>query len=198
MKLKMGLFFSVFLCIAIFSNLCAQKVTDLLSLPAINYNATHYTLQNAYQPNDNHYKQVYFSGNENSHHFSSMVQVEVVYGQDSLRNLFQYKLNELEALKKSDPVCDYSYEINSKTGEYFLCYLSSVQKNKNTDIVEWNAFRYKPVPTNNGSIGVMLFTVTKRAYKRECPAFLEDAKSKKSTWMNDLMSFAMPEFRAIQ
>lgn len=197
MKRKIELLFSC-LSLSVFSCLHAQNTRDLLSIPAITYNSTNYALQNAYQPNDNHYKQVYFSKNENAHHFSSMVQIEVTYGQDSLRNLFQYKINELEAQKKIDPICDYSYEINSKTGEYFLCYLSSVQKNKNTDIIEWNAFHYKPVSTNNGSVGVMLFSFTKRANKKECTAFLEDAKNNKMAWMKDLMSFAIPEVKAIQ
>lgn len=195
LKLKKSIFC---LCMALSLSANAQKITDHLTIPSVYYNSINYQLSGANQVNENHYKQLYLSNHENQKNFSSMIQIEVIFTSDSISHIFKYKLDELEAQKKEKQVIDYSYVVNDKSGEYTLSYLSRSQKNKNTEIVEWNAYRYKSIPSEDNSNGIMLFSITKRASKQNDTAFLNEANNNKSQWMNSLSTFGLPTIHLVK
>ncbi len=173
----------------------AQNISDLLSVPVINFNSTNYKLSGAQHPRSDHYKQIYLPNNQKQSNFSSMIQIEVVYSEDSIENIFQQKINELEALKKQDKTCEYSIEKNANTGEYLLNFITSTEKNKKISLVEWNAYRYKSIAGPNGTNGIMLFSITKRALGKNSTNFLTESKNNRTSWTSEISNFSLPTIK---
>jgi hypothetical protein len=63
------------------------------------------------------------------------------------------------------------------------------------DIVEWNAYRYKPYTDKAGHKGVLLFGISHRAYIEEIIPFLKSLKEYKSGQMRGLIAYPMPEIQ---
>ncbi len=176
----------------------AQNVKDQLSVPAINFGSQTFKLSGTQHPGNNHYKQIYLPNNEKQNNFNSMIQIEVVYGEDSVQNIFQQKINELESLKKKDKLCDYTTVKNPDTGEYQINFTSSYEKNKKTSLVEWNSYRYKVISGQDGTNGIILFAITKRASGKNCTAFIEEIKSNRENWTSSIKNFNLPNIKPIE
>lgn len=143
-------------------------------------------------PSFNYYKQEYIGSKDNLEKFKKMVLVEVLFSEQKPIELVQAKIAELKKLKEVNPIVN--YEVFQKNGEIILDFLLSENSpdGKKINIIERNVYRYKAI-TDKGQNGIMLFSVSERAYSNEADTFLSSLKNTKSILTNSVAAFVLPK-----
>ncbi|WP_345206453.1 hypothetical protein [Chryseobacterium ginsengisoli] len=145
-------------------------------------------------PSSDYYKQEYLSSNEKLEHYNKLIIIEFVEGDFSLDKVVDQKVNEIENLKKNNPLVNYNvYENN---GEYILDFLVSENSKdgKEIEIVERNVYRYKLI-SNSEKNGVMLFAVSERAYENNINSFFENLKNNNTDLIEVVGNYQLPNIK---
>lgn len=170
-----------------------NKVNDYLNVPGpINLNQKEYNLAWSSHPNENYFKQEYLSPKENINQYNSMVLIEFVKGNFTLKDIIDQKIGELQEAKKTNPVVN--YQVLENNGEYILDFLVSENSKDGKEILiaERNIYRYKLINSSKNK-GVLLFAVSERGYKKNMDDFFNNLKTNSSQLIEIVGNFKLPD-----
>lgn len=172
-----------------------SKVNYLKTPDPLSFNNTAFSLAWTSHPTGQYYKQEYLPKEENLNSFKSMLLLEVVTSGLTPKDAMEAKVNELKAMKPANPFVNFENFYNKEKDEYVLDFVvtANTPDGKDISIAERNVYRYKKYTGSNGSTGVILFGVSKRAYGAEAKKFVAGltAASRKDL-VNKVMVFVYP------
>jgi len=170
-----------------------NKVNDYLNVPGpVKLNQKEYNLVWSSHPNENYFKQEYLNPKENINQYNSMVLIEFVKGDFTLKDAIGQKVGELQEMKKTNPVIN--YKILEKGEEYILDFLISENSKDGKEIliVERNVYRYKLI--NDGkNKGILLFAVSERGYEKNMDEFFTNLKNNSSQLIEIVGNYKLPD-----
>ena len=170
-----------------------EPAVERLSVPGpIMFGADTYRLSWSSHPSANYYKQEYLPDGQTSERFQQMVLVEATLQEADVERVVASQVQWLDKRKATDPVVNYAILKNPKTGEAILDFLLSSDEPKLDYVVEWNAYRYAPLPQKDGKLGVLLFGITRRAYGDDSTNFLRALKATRPQEIDALAKYALP------
>jgi hypothetical protein len=181
--------FLLFLSIVVNS----QNVENYLETEkTIKFDNQNYDLVWSSHPNETYYKQEYLTKEQTLEKFKSMVTIDFLKGEFKVKDLVNQKIQELEKAKKSNPIVNFT--VLEKDGETIIDFLMSVSSTdgKKLLIVERNIYRYTNIETANTK-GLLLFSVSKRAYENEIGEFFENLKKDKNSLIMKVGNFEIPK-----
>ncbi len=175
-----------------------KPVTDFISVPGpISFDSKSYVLNWTSHPDANFYKQEYLVKGELAGKFKTMVLIDVITGQQELKDIIAAKLAELKKIKESNPIVNYEIIRNAQTNEYILDFLLTANApDGSISIIERNVYRYKAFSDKSGKNGIMLFGVSNRAYgAAAADQLLVSLKKIRKDLINKVSQFKMPELK---
>jgi hypothetical protein len=181
--------FLLFLSIVVNS----QNVENYLETEKkIKFDNQNYDLVWSSHANETYYKQEYLTKEQTLEKFKSMVTIDFLKGEFKVKDLVNQKIQELEKAKKSNPIVNFT--VLEKDGETIIDFLMSVSSTdgKKLLIVERNIYRYTNIETANTK-GLLLFSVSKRAYENEIGEFFENLKKDKNSLIMKVGNFEIPK-----
>lgn len=170
-----------------------NKVNDYLNVPGpVSLNQKEYNLAWSSHPNGNYFKQEYLNSKENINHYNSMVLIEFVKGDFTLKDVIDQKVGELQEMKKNNPIVN--YQILENNGEYILDFLISENSKDGKEILiaERNIYRYKLI-NNSKNKGVLLFAVSERGYEKNMDVFFNNLKTNSSQLIEIVGNYKLPD-----
>ena len=183
----------LFLIVPLFYIKAQNTVNDYLNVSGpINLNQKEYKLVWSSHPNENYFKQEYLNPKENINQYNSMVLIEFVKGDFTLKDIIDQKVSELQAIKKTNPVVN--YQVLENNGEYILDFLLSENSKDGKEILiaERNIYRYKLINRNKNK-GVLLFAVSERGYEKNMDAFFDNLKTNSSQLIEIVGNYKIPD-----
>ena len=171
----------------------SQNVENYLETEkTIKFDNQNYDLVWSSHPNEVYYKQEYLTKEQTLEKFKSMVTIDFLKGELKVKDLVNQKIQELEKAKKSNPIVNFT--VLEKDGETIIDFLMSVssKNGKKLLIVERNIYRYTNIETGNTK-GLLLFSVSKRAYENEIGEFFENLKKDKNSLIMKVGNFEIPK-----
>ncbi|WP_374459848.1 hypothetical protein [Chryseobacterium taeanense] len=182
----------IFLLLPFFSLTAQNKVAEYLSIPGpIIIDSKNYHLAWSSHPNNSYYKQEYLAPNENIEKYSTLIMIDFLKGNFTLEDAINQKVSELEKMKQSNPIVNYTtYENN---GEYMLDFILSKNSDDGKEILiaERNIYRYKLI-TDKKNKGVLLFGISERAYKENIEYFFNNLKNNSSSLVEMIGNYNLP------
>ncbi len=188
-KLKLTITLLIFQIIGINAQ---SKIVDYLNVPGpINIDNKIYNLAWSSHPNQNYYKQEYLTSDEKIEKYNKMLLIEYVEGNYTLDQVVGQKVNELENMKKQNPIVN--YKVYENNGEYILDFLltENSKNGKEIKIAERNVYRYKLVSNDNKN-GILLFAVSERAYENTLNDFFDNLKNRSSDLIESVGNYQIP------
>ncbi|MEN3931705.1 hypothetical protein WJT86_11630 [Microvirga sp. W0021] len=170
-----------------------SKVNDLLNAPGpINYDSIDYHLAWTAE-NPNYYKHEYVPSGETVERYKSMLLLELLTGNASVKDAAASQAWLISKRKKTDPVANMSLSAKNDSEELLLDFVMSARDAKGELIVEWNAYRYLPYTGPDGEKGVLLFAISRRAYgDTDTMAFMKQLKEIRSHNLKALVKTPVP------
>lgn len=182
----------IFILLPFFSLTAQNKIAEYLSTPGpITIDSKNYHLAWSSHPNNNYYKQEYLAPNENLEKYNTLIMIDFVKGDFTLEDVINQKVSELEKMKQSNPIVNYTtYENN---GEYMLDFILSKNSDDGKEILiaERNVYRYKLI-TDGKNKGVLLFGISERAYKENIESFFNNLKNNSSSLVEMIGNYNLP------
>jgi len=187
---------SVAAAITILAALPIAAQSEMLGVPGpISFKGEDYALAWTSQPSDNYVKQEYVPEGQGVENYEDMILVEALTGKMTPMEAAATKVQSLEARKGRDPVLNYDVLQNDATGEVLLDFLVS-DLEANPIIVEWNAYRYRPLP--NGE-GVVLMGISRRGYDEAGAAsFMTGLGAMRSEAIDALAAMSFPKVSIVR
>ncbi len=163
----------------------------------IKFEDTDYYFAWSSRPYDFYMLQEYLPEGETFEHYNQMFTVSVMFVGDApmkADKAVEFKIAELEEVKKTDPMCNYlAYE---NDGDYLLDFIVSKSDDKGKlEFVEVDIHYYRDIEIN-GIKAVYLLFYSCRAYGDDIKPFLKSLPDKRDKWHEDITSLKiMPEFK---
>ena len=152
-----------------------------------------YDLSWSTHPVANFYKQEYLAKGESVNKYKMMILLDVVTGEENIKNVVATKVAELKKLKQGNPVVNYEVIDNPKTGEFMIDFLLTANAPDGTiSIVERNVYRYKTFTGKSGQQGILLFGVSTRGYGAGIGQFFASLKTNRKELISKVAQFKMP------
>lgn len=167
-----------------------SDATDRIGVPGpISFDGTDYVLAWSSNPSEGYYKQEYVPAGQTVETYTRMVLVEAAAGTD-VTTVLAAQVDMLNKRKASDPLVNMDIIMNDRTGEAVLDFIMSAKDEQGAYIVEWNAYRYSPLPDDKG---VSLFAISHRAYgDDDVRAFLGNLRTVRPGQINALAQAPAP------
>ena len=146
----------------------------------------------AAHPSPYYYKQEYLPPGQTSERFQRMVSIEAIVRGVDVNGAVAAQIKMLNKREATDPSVHFAVLRNPKSGEIILDFIVSAQ---NSNIVEWNAYRYAALQGKGGKSGVLLFGISRRAYGGDTTNFLRGLKSARPAGINALAKYPLPVIR---
>lgn len=172
----------------------AQTPKDYLHVPGpLSFDKVDYQLAWSSHPSEVYYKHEYLAAGDTLEHFKKLLMLEVVVSNIPLKNAVSQKVAELKALKKTNPVVNYTQ--TEKNGEFILDFTISENSanGKQINILERNVYRYKSFKTKSGQDCILLFAISERTYGKEAGKYLANLKKNRAELVNKVSDFTIPE-----
>jgi hypothetical protein len=165
-------------------------VTDYIGIPRpIMFNNEQYDLVWSTETKKYYFKQEYIRKVDKLETFNKLFTIDLLIGDNDLRQLVSSKIAELDRLKQTNPVVN--YQIFEKDDEIMLDFLLSQNSadGKQIKIIERNVYRYKQIMFEDNKKGVLLFAFSSRGYENKIEDFLNALKKNRSDALNHLGAF---------
>jgi hypothetical protein len=171
-------------------------ITDYLNVPGpIQFNDTSYNLVWSSHPVYTYFKAEYLPTGDTVERFHKMLMLDLLLGNMKVTDITSQKIAELEKLKKTNPVINYTYFENpDKKGEAILDFI--ISENTPSGLVstlEWNIYHYKKFTDKSGHKGVLLFGISIRSYGNDIDAFLPSLKSYRNIVLPKFIECPIPQ-----
>ena len=152
-----------------------------------------YRLNWSAHPDASLYKQEYLIAGDVFPKYKSMVTIDFVLTESTVNQAVDTKLRELESLKRTNPIVQYTIVSNAATGEKIIdCLIGNNAAEERDNLVERDVFRFKAVKTKSGQRGILLFMVSNRKYGPEITPFLTELKADKPLLVNEVAKLSLP------
>ncbi|WP_018619521.1 hypothetical protein [Spirosoma luteum] len=139
------------------------------------------------------YKQEYLVAGDSFPKYKSMVTIDFVLTESTVDQAVDTKLRELEGLKRTNPIVQYTIVSNAATGEKIIdCLIGNNAADEQNNLVERDVFRFKAVKTKSGKRGILLFMVSNRKYGPGVTPFLTKLKTDKPLLINEVAELPLP------
>lgn len=140
---------------------------------ALKFDNENYGLVWSSHPNKNYYKQEYLTAEQSLEKYKSMILIDFVKGDFSVKDAVNVKLQELEKAKELNLVV--SYTVLEKGEDTMIDFLMAAKSNDGKEIliVERNVYRYVKVKTKQTN-GVLVFAVSEEHTKVKLTLFLRN------------------------
>ncbi|REG76873.1 hypothetical protein [Algoriphagus antarcticus] len=171
----------------------SQNVENYLETEkTIKFDNQNYNLVWSSHPNEVYYKQEYLTKEQTLEKFKSMVTIDFLKGEFKVKDLVNQKIQELEKAKETNPIINFT--VLEKDGETIIDFIMSVssEDGKKLLVVERNIYRYTNIETEKTK-GLLLFSVSKRAYENEISEFFENLKKNKNSLIMKVGNFEIPK-----
>ena len=171
----------------------AGQVVEYLSVPGpVKINGLEYRLAWSSHPNPRFYKQEYVPQGQSVERFDDMFMIDVLTDNASPVEMATEMAGKLAALKQDNPVVNFDLLISDDGKEALLDFLMSATGSDGIQILEWNAYRYRP----HGETGAVVYAVSRRAYGEDMIPFLRDElKAYRQRVIDELGRTELPEIR---
>jgi len=116
------------------------------------------------EPAPDYAKYEYLPQDEELPHYRNMLLLERLTNGMGVADVVRSQVEFLNQRKESDPVVNHRLINNESTGEYLLDFVLSGETQDGEAIIEWNAYRYSPWRSADGTQGVQLYGYSARAY----------------------------------
>jgi len=193
---------SILLATILFTaNSFAQKAKEYLDVPGpIVFEKASYQLDWSSHPTNNFYKQEYLVKGDISGKYKTMVLMDVLLTDRSVKEIAGDKIAELKKIKETNPVVNYEIMDNPASGEYMLDFLltANTVDGKNISIVERNVYRYKTFTDKTGKKGILLFGVSTRGYGNGIDNFFASLKTNKKSLVDAVAKYNIPAITIIK
>ena len=174
----------------------ADDIVNYYNTPIdLAFNNLNYKLSWSAHPNASYYKQEYVAMGQTAEHFNDMILIDFLITDMDVKDVAQSQIVMLLERKKTDMVCNYQVVKNEQTGDYILDFVMSEGSGDRINIVEWNAYHYKPYTDKAGHKGVLLLGVSHRAYADDTMKFLRSLKNYRTETMKKLSVYPVPEIQ---
>lgn len=177
----------------VFQGTAVAQVKDYLKIPGpLQVDTTTFHLAWSLNPSPNYIKQEYLPEGQSLEKFHSMVTIDFVKGNYTAEEVIKTKVNELDALKKSNP--NVNYKVYEKENEFILDFLLSQNSpdGEKILIIERNVYRYHTIQAK-GKEGLLVFCVSERAYEDSIANFFENLKANQMNLVNSVGALQLPE-----
>ena len=160
----------------------------------IKFDDKNYDLVWSSHPNENYYKQEYLTIGQNLEKFKSMILIDFIKGDFSVKDAVNAKVQELENAKKSNPIVNYN--VLEKDGETIIDFLMSASSKdgKKLLVVERNVYRYSKID-NKETKGILVFAVSERAYEGEINDLFTKLKEDKYSLIIKVGNLEIPNIK---
>lgn len=171
-----------------------KPVTDYLHVPGpIRFEDKSYDLSWAAHPAANFYKQEYLVKDDDASKFHTMILVDVVTGETTIKNVVAAKVAELKKMKEGNPMINYEVVKDPKSGEYMIDFLLTANApDGSVSIAERNVYRYKLFADKAGHTGVLLFGISSRVYGSDVTPFFVSLKSNRKDLTGKVAQVVIP------
>ena len=137
------------------------------------FNDTVFNLAWAAHPDETYYVQEYLPEGENVETFDQMLAVHVFLREVKPKKAVEQKAKELKKRSKIDPVCNYAIWNSPDKSEYIIDFIVGESENNISTLVEFDIYRYKEIPLDNGEKGLMVLMYCKRGYRPNIRLFFK-------------------------
>ena len=135
--------------------------------PSITFTGINFLLAQQSNPTPDYRKAEYLPPEQQLPHYHKMLMLEQLSNGLTASQVVQSQLDFLIQRQPSDPVAQHRLISNEATGEFLLDFVLSGQDPERGIIIEWNAYRYSPQSSADGSMGVLLLGYSARSYGDE-------------------------------
>ncbi len=188
---KLFLFFTF---LSLFTN--AQNPVEHIGVKGpLKFDGQTYNLSWSDKPAATYFIQEYLPANENMANFVHLMTIHLFVVDMSTRDAANSKIKELEARKKTDPVCNYQVTESPDGKEYMVDFLLSESKNDEMTIVEFNIYRFVQVDLGNGKKAIEVYAYSKRSYGDDITPFLKNLASDRTNMLNEMITAKVPEIK---
>lgn len=173
-----------------------KPANEYLNVPGpVVFENKSYLLDWSSHPVTNFYKQEYLVKGDTAGKYKTMLMIDVIVSNKSIKDVVAEKIAELKKMKLSNPVVNYETFDNTASGEYMLDFILSANTpdGKHISIVERNVYRYKTFTDKSGNKGIMLFGVSTRGYGNDIDSFFAALKTNKKELVNQVAKYKLPE-----
>ena len=172
---------------------------DKLGVPGpLRFGKTPFYLAWSGQANSNSFTQEYLPKGERVDRFQQMLTVAVITNVSDIKAVVNAKVNELEARKQTDAVCNYQVLSNPDKQEIILDFLVSQDITQpQGGVVEFNVYRYQQLSLGGGKTGTLLYFYSKRSYGSNIDSFLKSLPPVRAEAIATMAAAAMPVIKLI-
>lgn len=169
------------------------EVKDLLGIKdPLEFNATTFEPAWSDKSRDNYYIQEYLPPGEKVENFNQMMSIHLFLTDLTVNEMAAKKTGELEDRKKSDPLCNYSSFKSPDGKEIIVDFILSEDKEGQIPIIEFNAYRYKQIDTGKDNKGIIIYAYSKRSYGDDINSFLENLKTDRIKYLDEMSKTTVP------
>jgi len=167
---------------------------NYLNTPAaLSFNNLAYGLSWTSHPSADYYKQEYIPKGETAEKFTSMLMLEVLTSNVSVKDVVANKMAELQRMKAGNPYVKFETTNNPATGEYILDFtVTANSQNGQILIAERNVYRYNALANKTGGKGVLLLGMSVRSYGAGAKKFLADVEAGRPVLVKKVKEFKIP------
>jgi len=145
------------------------------------------------EPSPDYVKYEYLPQDEELPYYENMLLLERVSNGMGAADVVRSQVEFLNQRKESDPVVNHRLINNESSGEYLLDFVLSGETQDGETIIEWNAYRYSPWRSADGTQGVQLYGYSARAYGDDNGReFLTDLRETRAQIIQALASTSVP------
>ncbi len=175
-----------------------QDPIERLGVPGpLDFHKTSYSLAWSSKPNDFYFIQEYLPKGEESAHFNQMLNIDLLVKDISVNDAVEKKVEELDARKKSDPLCQDEVTTSPDGSESIVDFVMSEHKGEELTVMEFNVYRYRQVDLGNKKKGLLFFAYSKRAYGDDITPLLKNLSSVRQEFINAMILSEMPSIHLI-
>jgi len=169
----------------------AQPTSNAPSPPgSIQFMGETFSLRWESHPTPDHHLYEYFPPNQNRPRYHTMLLLDKVTNGLTPSEAVNQKMEFLKQRKGTDPVVTFDFFKHEASGEFILDFLVSENINGIGDVLEWDVYRYIPIPE-----GGILIGHSARAYNEEDGTDLLTTRTEfRQQIINALASLSVPQF----
>ncbi len=173
-----------------------KTAKDNIGVPGpLTFNKTSFKLAWSDKPNDGYFIQEYLPAGETVTDFKNMLTIHFFKKEVWVKDAVAQKVEELNARKKTDIVCNYQVNESPDGKELMVDFLLSEGSAEELSVIEFNVYRYKQVVFGDKKSGIVVYAFSKRAYGNDITPFLKNLKENRNTWINAMAETTMPNVK---